>query len=69
MGIMEGGVKLALISGPLVGGVLFDLQGDYQAAFIAAMGLMAAAAGIFWGVPWAARTHPNVQAPAFRRSA
>jgi MFS family permease len=63
MGIMEGGVKLALISGPLLGGALFDLRGDYQAAFITAMLLMAAAAGIFWGVPWAARTHPTVQEP------
>jgi MFS family permease len=55
MGIMEGGVKLALISGPLVGGVLFDLQGDYQAAFITAMVLMAAATVLFWGVPLTAR--------------
>jgi MFS family permease len=57
MGIMEGGVKLALISGPLVGGVLFDWQGDYQAAFITAMVLMAAAAALFWGVPLASRKH------------
>jgi MFS family permease len=55
MGIMEGGVKLALISGPLVGGVLFDLQGDYQAAFITAMVLMAAATVLFWGVPLTSR--------------
>ena len=51
MGIMEGCVKLAYMSGPLVGGVLFDRQGDYQAAFIMAMVLMAAAAVLFWGVP------------------
>jgi MFS family permease len=57
MGIMEGGVKLALICGPLVGGVLFDLQGNYQAAFITAMVLMAAATALFWGVPFASRKH------------
>jgi MFS family permease len=56
MGIMEGGVKLALIGGPLVGGVLFDLQGDYQAAFITAMVLMAVAAMLFWAVPLTSRS-------------
>jgi predicted MFS family arabinose efflux permease len=56
MGIMEGSVKLALISGPLVGGVLFDLQGDYQAAFITAMVLMAAATMVIWGVPFTSRS-------------
>lgn len=51
MGIIEGSLKLAYITGPLVGGVLFDRQGDYQAAFITAMALMAVAAILFWGVP------------------
>ncbi len=55
MGIMEGCVKLAYMSGPLVGGVLFDRQGDYQAAFITAMVLMAVAAVLFWGVPLTSR--------------
>jgi MFS family permease len=55
MGIMEGSVKLAYMSGPLVGGVLFDRQGDYQAAFITAMLLMAVAAVLFWGVPVTSR--------------
>jgi predicted MFS family arabinose efflux permease len=59
-------VKLAYMSGPLVGGVLFDLQGNYQVAFLTAIALMAVAAGIFWSVPWAARTHPNVQEPVGR---
>jgi MFS family permease len=56
MGIMEGSVKLALITGPLLGGVLFDRQGDYQAAFIAAMVLMAAATVFIWGVPFTSRS-------------
>jgi MFS family permease len=56
MGIMEGSVKLALMSGPLLGGLLFDLQGDYQAAFITAMVLMALAAVLFWGVPLTSRS-------------
>jgi MFS family permease len=55
MGIMEGSVKLALMSGPLVGGVLFDMQGDYQAAFITAMVLMASAVVFIWGVPLTSR--------------
>jgi predicted MFS family arabinose efflux permease len=59
MGIMEGCVKLAYVSGPLVGGVLFDRQGDYQAAFIMAMVLMAAAAVLFWGVPLTSRRIPK----------
>jgi len=56
MGIMEGCVKLAYMSGPLLGGVLFDLRGDYQAAFITAMVLMAVAAVLFWGVPLTSRS-------------
>jgi len=60
MGIMEGSVKLALMSGPLVGGVLFDLQGDYQAAFITAMVLMASALVFIWGVPLTSRQHPKM---------
>jgi MFS family permease len=59
MGIMEGSVKLAYMSAPLVGGVLFDRQGDYQTAFIMAMGLMAAAAVLFWGMPLTSRRIPT----------
>jgi MFS family permease len=59
MGIMEGCVKLAYMSGPLVGGVLFDRQGDYQAAFITATVLMAMATVLFWGVPLTSRRIPK----------
>ena len=61
MGIMEGSVKLAYISGPLVGGVLFDRQGDYQVAFITAMALMAVALVCVWGVPLTARGQPTMR--------
>jgi len=55
MGIIEGSVMLAYMSGPLVGGVLFDRHGAYQAAFIMAMVLIASAAVLFWGVPLTSR--------------
>jgi MFS family permease len=60
MGIIEGSLKLAYMSGPLVGGVLFDWHGDYQAAFITAMVLIASAAVLIWGVPLTARMHPKM---------
>ena len=45
MGIMEGSVKLAYMSGPLVGGVLFDRQGDYQFGVFSGLVIGVVAAG------------------------
>jgi predicted MFS family arabinose efflux permease len=59
MGLIEGSLKLAYMTGPLVGGVLFDRHGDYQAAFITAMVLIASAAVCIWGVPLTTRKHPT----------
>jgi MFS family permease len=51
MGILEGSVKLGFLIGPLLGGLLFDLRGDYQTAFITAMALMASSLVLIWAVP------------------
>lgn len=59
MGIIEGSHKLAFLVGPLLGGLLFDLQGDYQIAFTTALALMGSSLVIFWGVYFATRSSPR----------
>jgi MFS family permease len=52
MGLVQMGRGLGMMAGPLIGGVLFDRQGDYQMAFLLAVALVAMAIGCMWGV-WA----------------
>ena len=55
MGIIQGGRSVGLLAGPLIGGLLFDLQGDYAGAFLLAVGLYIAAMGFLWATRLARR--------------
>jgi MFS family permease len=55
MGILEGSLKLGFMIGPLLGGLLFDLRGNYHTAFITALALMASALVFIWAVPLTTR--------------
>jgi MFS family permease len=52
MGLVQMGRGLGMMVGPLLGGVLFDRQGNYQMAFLIAVVLVTVAIGCMWGV-WA----------------
>jgi MFS family permease len=55
MGLVQMGRGLGIMAGPIVGGLLFDLQGHYRAAFLFAVALVTVAIGCMWGVRWSAR--------------
>jgi MFS family permease len=50
MGLVQMGRGLGMMVGPLLGGLLFDLHGDYLLAFVIAIGLVMVAIGCMWGV-------------------
>jgi MFS family permease len=50
MGLVQMGRGLGMMVGPLLGGLLFDLHGDYLLAFVIAVGLVMLAIGCMWGV-------------------
>jgi MFS family permease len=52
MGLVQMGRGLGIMAGPLLGGLLFDLQGTYLLAFIIAAALVTVAIGCMWGVRW-----------------
>lgn len=54
MGLVQMGRGLGMMVGPVLGGFLFDQQGNYQLAFLGAILLMALAIGCMWGVRWSA---------------
>jgi MFS family permease len=49
MGLVQMGRGLGIMVGPLLGGLLFDLQGNYGMAFLLAMALVCVAVGCMWG--------------------
>jgi MFS family permease len=49
MGLVQTGRGLGIMVGPLLGGLLFDLQGHYGAAFLLAVALVCVAIGCMWG--------------------
>jgi MFS family permease len=49
MGLVQMGRGLGIMMGPLMGGLLFDLQGNYVVAFILAVALVFVAIGCMWG--------------------
>jgi MFS family permease len=55
MGLVQMGRGVGIMAGPLLGGLLFDLQGNYRIAFLLAVVLMTVAVGCMWGVRWTAR--------------
>jgi MFS family permease len=50
MGLVQMGRGLGIMVGPLLGGLLFDLQGHYGAAYLLAVALVSVAVGCMWGV-------------------
>ena len=50
MGLVQMGRGLGMMVGPLLGGLLFDLQGNYRMAFLLAVVLVTIAIGCMWGV-------------------
>jgi MFS family permease len=55
MGIIQAGRGVGLLAGPVVGGLLFDLQGDYVGAYLLAVGFYLAAIGCMWATRLARR--------------
>jgi MFS family permease len=49
MGLVQMGRGLGIMVGPLIGGLLFDLQGNYFVAFMLAVVLVCVAIGCMWG--------------------
>jgi MFS family permease len=54
MGLVQMGRGLGIMAGPIVGGLLFDLQGNYRMAFLLAVALVTVAIGCMWVVRWTA---------------
>jgi MFS family permease len=54
MGLVQMGRGVGIMVGPVIGGVLFDLHGDYLVAFSLAVGLVALAIGCMWMAKWTA---------------
>jgi MFS family permease len=48
MGLVQMGRGLGIMAGPLIGGLLFDLQGNYVVAFTLAVALVVVAIGCVW---------------------
>jgi len=48
MGLVQSGRGLGIMVGPILGGLLFDLQGDYNFAFTLAVSMSVAAIGFMW---------------------
>jgi MFS family permease len=55
MGMMEVGRGIGIGLGPILAGLLFDLQGDYFWAFLISAGLTTASVFLMWGVRLTAR--------------
>jgi MFS family permease len=48
MGLVQAGRGVGIMVGPVLGGLLFDLQGDYVVAFSLAVTLVVVAIGFMW---------------------
>jgi MFS family permease len=64
MGLIQTGRGLGIMLGPLVGGLLYDLQGSYMVAF----GLAVVLVGIAIGCMWGARLTGGRQRPSWADS-
>ena len=56
MGIIQAGRGFGLLAGPVVGGLLFDLQDNYAGAFLLAVALYLAAIGFMWATRLVAKS-------------
>jgi MFS family permease len=65
MGLIHMGRGLGMMAGPVIGGLLFDLQGNYRMAFILAVALITVAISCMWGVRLTSGKagHASVAAP------
>jgi MFS family permease len=54
MGLVQMGRGFGIMAGPILGGFLFDLHGNYRMAFLLAVALVTVAIGCMWGVRWSA---------------
>lgn len=59
MGLVQMGRGLGIMVGPLLGGLLFDLQGHYGAAYVLAVVLVGVAIGCMWAVRLTGGEAPN----------
>ena len=59
MGMMEVGRGIGIGLGPILAGLLFDLQGDYFLAFLISAGLTTASVFLMWGVRLTARNRQS----------
>ena len=55
MGVLEAGRGIGIGTGPILAGVLFDLQGDYFIAFLISAGLTVVSIFLMWGAGLAHR--------------
>ena len=55
MGMLEAGRGIGIGTGPILAGLLFDLQGDYHAAFLISTGLTVVSIFLMWGAGFAHR--------------
>ena len=56
MGMMEVGRGIGIGLGPILAGLLFDLQGDYFLAFLISAGMTTASVFLMWGVRFTVRS-------------
>jgi len=59
MGLVQGGRGIGIMVGPILGGLLFDLQGDYMVAFSTAVGVVLVAIGFMWAARFTGRKARN----------
>jgi MFS family permease len=70
MGLVQMGRGLGIMVGPLLGGLLFDLQGNYVVAYLLAVTLVCIAIGCVWGAGFTGqRLDPQINNPFSGRSA
>ena len=59
MGLVQGGRGIGIMVGPILGGLLFDLQGDYMVAFSTAVAVVLVAIGFMWAARFTGRKARN----------
>ncbi len=57
MGMVQMGRGLGIVVGPLIGGLMFNLYGNYLLAFLIAVFLITVAIGCMWGVRLTSRRY------------
>ena len=68
MGFVEMGRGAAIFLGPIIAGLMFDVQGDYIQAFILSATLSFASICTMWAAHFLGRRHNRIAAPAASRN-